>query len=90
MVQLEKIKLFFFKNSVSLDLNKGEVLGVLGPSGSGKTTFLKSIKGFLPKEGTVLLNNEIITQKEDYRIAFVHQQPILYDHWSIIDNLILY
>jgi polar amino acid transport system ATP-binding protein len=88
MVQLEKIKLFFFKNSVSLDLQKGEILGVLGPSGSGKTTFLKSIKGFLPKEGTVLLNNEIITDKEDYRIAFVHQQPILYDHWSIIDNLI--
>ena len=88
MLQLEKIKLSFFKDSLSVDLNKGEVLGVLGPSGCGKTSLLKSLKGFFPKEGTLILNNEIINKKQDSRIGFVHQQPIFYNHWSVKDNLI--
>jgi polar amino acid transport system ATP-binding protein len=88
MLQLEKIKLFFFKDHLSVELDKGEVLGVLGPSGCGKTSLLKSLKGFFPKEGTIILNNEIINKNQDPRIAFVHQQPIFYDHWSIKQNLI--
>ena len=57
MLQLEKIKLFFFKDALSLELDKGQVLGILGPSGCGKTSLLKSLKGFYPKEGSLMLNN---------------------------------
>jgi ABC-2 type transport system ATP-binding protein len=34
-------------NGVSLDIEKGEVLGFLGPNGAGKSTTMKMITGFL-------------------------------------------
>ena len=40
--------------NVSLEVEDGEILGVIGSSGSGKTTFLKSLVGFhQPEEGDV-------------------------------------
>ncbi len=37
-------------HSISLSVNKGEVLGVVGESGSGKSITFKSILGLIPKE----------------------------------------
>ncbi|MGN0710370.1 MAG: ATP-binding cassette domain-containing protein, partial [Anaerovoracaceae bacterium] len=33
---------------ISLDINRGEIFGILGPSGCGKTTLIKIIDGILP------------------------------------------
>ncbi|EKD26678.1 MAG: ABC transporter related protein [uncultured bacterium] len=42
-------------NSISFELNKGEVLGVIGPNGSGKTTLFKCILGFIkPTSGNII------------------------------------
>ncbi len=40
--------------NVSLDINKGEVVGLLGSNGAGKTTLLKTICGLvIPKQGVI-------------------------------------
>jgi len=49
-------------NSVSLDVNSGEVVGLLGPNGAGKTTsFYMAIGLIKPDTGSVLLDDEVIT-----------------------------
>jgi len=45
--------------SVTFNVRKGEVLGILGPNGSGKSTLLKIISGILPKEtGSVQIEGQ--------------------------------
>lgn len=44
-------------DDISININKGEVIGLLGPSGSGKTTFMNVVSGLLAyKNGQVLIN----------------------------------
>lgn len=41
-------------DQISMDINKGEVLGLLGPNGAGKTTTLKMLTGyFKPTSGLI-------------------------------------
>jgi ABC-2 type transport system ATP-binding protein len=41
-------------NDISMNVQKGEVLGILGPNGAGKTTLFRLIAGFLfPDKGTI-------------------------------------
>lgn len=54
--------------SVSLDIEKGEIIALLGPNGAGKTTLISTICGItMPTSGTVTVDgHDILT---DYRAA---------------------
>ena len=55
---------------VSLDVDRGEVVGLLGPNGAGKTTCFYSIMGLVkPDSGRILLDGEDITGLPMYRRA---------------------
>ena len=54
---------------VSLDLQHGEVLGILGPSGSGKSTLLRAIAGLEP-----LANGSVLWENKDLADVPVHKR----------------
>ncbi len=59
---------------VSLEVFKGEVLGLYGPNGSGKSTILKVIIGAVDiAKGSV----RILTRDRKCKIAYVPQNPVL-------------
>ena len=53
----------------SLKIKKGSITGIIGPNGSGKTTLFNLISGNLKSsQGTVLFNNEDITNIPSYEL----------------------
>ncbi|MDD4951917.1 MAG: ATP-binding cassette domain-containing protein [Desulfovibrionaceae bacterium] len=80
----------FSLNGVSLDLEKGEYLGVIGPTGAGKTILLECIIGFYrPQSGRVWLDGTDITDlaPEKRRIGIVYQDYALLPHLNVFKNI---
>lgn len=64
-------------DSVSLDIHRGEYVGLIGPNGSGKSTLLKLMLGILPRPaGTTidLFGTPVERLKERWRIGYVAQK----------------
>ena len=56
-------------SNCSLKIKKGSITGIIGPNGSGKTTLFNLIAGNLKSsKGTVLFNNENITDIPSYEL----------------------
>ena len=46
-------------DNVSMDFNKGNIIGIIGSNGSGKSTLLNNLMGILKStEGEILYNGE--------------------------------
>ena len=55
---------------LNLDVQQGEVLGILGPNGSGKSTLLKVVDGILiPQAGEVLLKDRPVSTYQRSHLA---------------------
>jgi putative ABC transport system ATP-binding protein len=56
--------------SISLDVIKGEALGLVGPSGSGKSTLLMCMAGLeQPDSGEIIIQNQDLTQMSEDQLA---------------------
>jgi len=56
--------------SVSIEVNKGELVALVGRNGAGKTTTFKSIMGFLkPRTGSISFDAQPISTWDPYQIA---------------------
>jgi ABC-2 type transport system ATP-binding protein len=52
-----KYEIFHALKSISLDINEGEIIGILGENGAGKTTLIKTMIGLLhPTSGAISIN----------------------------------
>lgn len=62
--------------NVSLNIHKGDYVGIIGPNGGGKSTLLKIMLGLLkPQEGNVkLFGTDIQKFREWYKIGYVPQK----------------
>lgn len=79
-------------NSLSLEVQKGEVFGLLGPNGSGKTTTLKLILGLLfPTEGEIsILGKPATDVTKNERIGYLPEESYLYRFLNAEETLDFY
>src|SRR4051812_44410921 len=65
--------------NVSLQIHKGDYVGIIGPNGGGKSTLLKLMLNILkPNDGTVKLFGEDIDAFRDwYKIGYVPQRTYI-------------
>lgn len=80
-------------NSVSVNVNQGEIVGLLGPNGAGKTTTFYMTVGLIkPNEGKIYLDNRDITNEPMYRraqlgIGYLAQEASVFRKLSVEDNI---
>ncbi len=80
-------------NSVSVEVEQGEIVGLLGPNGAGKTTTFYMIVGLIkPNSGEIFLEKENITKEPMYKraqrgIGYLAQEASIFRHLSVEDNI---
>lgn len=65
MIKIENLKKSYGNNlvldGINLEIEKGDVIGIIGPSGTGKSTLLRCLNQLeIPEEGTILFNEKVI------------------------------
>ena len=84
-------------NNFSIDVDEGEIVGIIGPNGSGKTTFFNVLSGMYPADGgEVLFDNHpqnLLALKTHQIIGlgiartFQNQRP--FNNLSVLENLMV-
>ena len=80
---------------ITLEVSRGEVLGLIGPSGSGKSTLLRVLVGLLrPDRGEIRLDGRPINYGSPRdvslvreRLAIVFQQYNLFQNMNVLQNV---
>lgn len=79
---------------VDLEINYGEIYGLLGANGAGKTTVIKMLCGLLPAtSGNISLagqSQDLRSPELRQRIGYMSQKFTLYDDLTVVENLEFY
>jgi len=80
-------------NGCSVELSKGELVGIIGPNGAGKSTMLKAIFGLIPvRSGEVTLRGESINSLKAFElvsrgVGFVPQTNNVFPSMTVRENM---
>ncbi|HEY1083695.1 MAG TPA: ABC transporter ATP-binding protein [Prosthecobacter sp.] len=85
-------KAFVAVRDLSLEVQSGEVYGLIGPNGSGKSTTMKAILGLLaPTRGKTTVfgrsSTEVASRRE---VGFLPENPYFYKHLNGLETLLFY
>lgn len=78
---------------VSLEVNRGEVVGLLGPNGAGKTTCFYMLTGLVePDQGRVEMDGHDITDLPMYRrarmgVGYLPQETSIFRGMTVAENI---
>ncbi len=79
---------------LNLDVQRGEIFGLVGPDGAGKTTTMRLLSGILaPSEGNATVAGHSIRTDEELikaKIGYMSQRFGLYGDLSVEENLRFY
>jgi len=79
---------------VSIEVERGEIVGLLGPNGAGKTTSFYMIVGLIsPNEGSIFMDDIEITHEPVYQrarrgIGYLAQEASVFRKLSVEDNIL--
>jgi branched-chain amino acid transport system ATP-binding protein len=96
LLEIKDLKVSYGKalaiESVSITVEKGELIGVLGPNGAGKTTLLKAISRSIAAQGTLNFKDASLHPIEPYNvvakgICHCPEGRKLFSELSVLKNL---
>lgn len=79
--------------NVSLQINRGNIIGLLGPNGAGKTTSFYMIVGLIqPDHGSIFFDDKEITHlpvhaRAQLGISYLPQEASIFRKLSVADNI---
>lgn len=98
-LELKEVSKLFGKlgalQDINLQVNKGDIIGIVGPNGSGKTTLINVISGYYrPTQGTVLFDGKKISGKRPDQIAArgiarTFQSNVLFEGASVVESVMV-
>lgn len=80
-------------NDISIEVNKGEVVGLLGPNGAGKTTTFYMVVGLVrPNSGKIYVDNIDLTEltmdkRAKHGIGYLPQETSIFRKLTVEDNI---
>jgi ABC-2 type transport system ATP-binding protein len=81
-------------DQLNLEVQEGEIFGLVGPDGAGKTTTMRLLTGILdPTEGQAwTYNKHTVKEAESLKehIAYMSQRFGLYEELSVLENINFY
>ena len=92
MIEFKKVTATYRKNigifDISFKVHKGELIFLMGPTGAGKSTVLKAIyRDLLIDSGSILLDNEDITNSSNYKIPIIRRKiGMIFQDFKLLNN----
>ncbi|KYG29480.1 methionine ABC transporter ATP-binding protein [Alkalihalobacillus trypoxylicola] len=96
MIRLKQVSKSYSKEvavqSVSLNIHKGEVFGIIGASGAGKSTLLRMMNLLeVPDEGKIEVTNQELTSLNSKGLRQVRQSiGMIFQHFHLVANKTVY